>query len=92
MNLDKEIKKAAYKTYGGAETNTGSSAAQVALFTEKIKNLTEYLKTNRKDYNTQRSLVIMVGKRKKHLRYIRNKDIVAYRELIAKVGIRDTFK
>ena len=92
MNLDKEIKKEAFKTYGGSEKNTGSSAAQVALFTEKIKNLTEYHKTNRKDYNTQRSLVIMVGKRKKHLRYIRNKDIVAYRELIAKVGIRDTFK
>ena len=92
MNLDKEIKKEAFKTYGGSDKNTGSSAAQVALFTEKIKNLTEYLKTNSKDYNTQRSLVIMVGKRKKHLRYIRNKDIVAYRELISKVGIRDTFK
>ena len=92
MNLDKEIKKEAYKTYGGSETNTGSAEAQVALFTEKIKHLTEYLKSNRKDYNTQRSLVIMVGKRKKLLRYIRNNDIVNYRELIAKVGIRDTFK
>ncbi|MGB1039520.1 MAG: 30S ribosomal protein S15 [Flavobacteriales bacterium] len=92
MNLDKELKKEAFKTYGGSETNTGSAEAQIALFTEKIAHLTEYLKSNKKDYNTQRSLVLMVGKRRKLLRYVRNKDIVAYRELIAKVGIRDTFK
>ena len=92
MNLDKELKKETFKTYGGSETNTGSAEAQIALFTQKITHLTEYLKSNRKDYNTQRSLVIMVGKRKKLLRYVRNKDIVKYRELIAKLGIRDTFK
>lgn len=92
MNLDKELKKETFKTHGGSETNTGSAEGQIALFTEKIKHLTEYLKTNRKDYNTQRALVLMVGKRRKLLRYVRNKDIVKYRELIAKVGIRDTFK
>ena len=92
MNLDKELKKDLLKKYGGVETNTGSAEGQVAMFTEKIKHLTEHLKENRKDFVTQRSLQLMVGKRRKLLRYIRNKDIVNYRELIAKVGIRDTFK
>jgi len=92
MNLDKELKKEILKDYAGSETNTGSAEGQVAMFTTKIKHLTEHLKENRKDFVTQRSLQLMVGKRRKLLRYIRNKDIVNYRALIAKAGIRDTFK
>lgn len=92
MYLGTEEKKAIFKEFGGADTNTGSPEGQVALFTKRISHLTEHLKKNRKDFVTQRSLIKMVGKRRKMLKYIRNKDIVKYRELIAQLGIRDTFK
>ncbi len=92
MYLGTEEKKAIFKEFGGADTNTGSPEGQVALFTKRISHLTEHLKQNRKDFVTQRSLQKMVGKRRKMLKYIRNKDIVKYRELIAQLGIRDGFK
>jgi small subunit ribosomal protein S15 len=92
MYLDTAKKKELFKTYGGSETNTGSAEGQVALFTTRISHLTEHLKENRKDYNTQRSLINLVGKRRSLLKYIRTNDIVKYRELIAQLGIRDTFK
>ena len=92
MYLGTEKKKEIFKEFGGADTNTGSPEGQVALFTTRISHLTGHLKDNRKDFVTQRSLQKLVGKRRKMLKYIRTNDIVQYRELIAKLGIRDTFK
>ena len=88
MNLAPEVKKNAFKEYGKSEFDSGSTEAQVALFTMKIQHLTEHLKKNKKDMVTERSLVIMVGKRRKLLDYLKSKDIQRYRDLIKKLGIR----
>ena len=61
MYLDKEVKKKIFKKHGGSDTNTGSTEAQVALFTYRISHLTEHLKKNRKDYGTQRALQLLSG-------------------------------
>ncbi len=86
--LTKETKQELFKTYGKSEFDTGSSEGQVALFTARIKHLTEHLKVNRKDFATERSLVLLVGKRRKLLTYIQRKDINRYREIIKKLGLR----
>ena len=86
--LTVEKKAEIFKEYGGNESNTGSTEAQIALFTFRIKGLSEHLKANKKDHSCRRSLLTMVGKRKKLLRYLANKDIQKYRELIDKLGIR----
>ncbi len=88
MYLTKEIKAEIFKKHGGKETNTGSTEGQIALFTHRINHLTQHLKQNHKDYNTERSLVKLVGKRRSLLDYLKNKDIVKYRELIKELGIR----
>jgi small subunit ribosomal protein S15 len=88
MNLAPEVKKKAFKDYGKSEFDSGSTEAQVALFTMKIQHLTEHLKINKKDMVTERSLVIMVGKRRKLLDYLKGKEINRYREIIKKLGIR----
>lgn len=83
-----ERKKQIFAEYGGKETNTGSVDSQVAMFTERIKYLTEHVKSNKKDYANTKALTTMVAKRRKLLKYMANKDIVAYRELIKKLGLR----
>ena len=88
MSLTVKEKQDIFKKYGSDSKNTGSVYSQVALFTKKISNLTEHLKSNRKDYGTQRSLQLMVGKRRKLLDYLRSKDIVKYRDLIKQLGLR----
>ncbi|MBC6999902.1 MULTISPECIES: 30S ribosomal protein S15 [Bacteroidota] len=88
MYLDKEKKAEIFKQYGGKEENTGSTEGQIALFTYRINHLTEHLKRNQKDYNTERSLVRLVGKRRSLLDYMIKNDIVKYRELIKELGIR----
>jgi small subunit ribosomal protein S15 len=88
MYLTKEVKVDIFKKYGGKEINTGSTEGQVALFTHRINHLTEHLKRNHKDYNTERSLVRLVGKRRSLLDYLKKKDIVKYRELIKELNIR----
>jgi small subunit ribosomal protein S15 len=88
MNLAPEVKKKAFKEFGKSEFDSGSTEAQVALFTMKIQHLTEHLKINKKDMVTERSLVIMVGKRRKLLDYLKSKDIQRYRDIIKKLGIR----
>jgi small subunit ribosomal protein S15 len=70
------------------DKDTGSPDVQVALLTDRIKNLTEHLKENRKDNPSRRGLIIMVSKRKRLLKYIKNKDIERYRKLIKELGIR----
>ncbi|AYN66930.1 30S ribosomal protein S15 [Euzebyella marina] len=88
MYLSKEVKADIFKKYGGSEGNTGSTEGQIALFTHRINHLTEHLKRNKKDYNTERSLVRLVGKRRSLLDYMIKKDIVKYRELIKELNIR----
>lgn len=88
MYLAPEKKREIFKKYGKTDTDTGSPEGQVALFTYRIKHLSEHLKRNHKDYNTERSLVKLVGKRRRLLDYIKGKDIAKYRELIAELGIR----
>ena len=88
MYLSKENKKEIFKEHGKSDTDTGSAEGQVALFTARINHLTEHLKNNRKDFNTERSLVMMVGKRKSLLSYLKSKDISRYREIIKKLNLR----
>jgi small subunit ribosomal protein S15 len=88
MYLTAEAKKELFKKHGGSESNTGSSEGQIALFTQRINHLTEHLKKNRKDYNTERSLVKLVGKRRSLLDYLIKTDIVRYREIIKELGLR----
>ncbi|MFT6747040.1 MAG: small subunit ribosomal protein S15 [Glaciecola sp.] len=77
-----------FAKHGKAATDTGSSEGQIALFTERITHLTGHLKNNRKDYVTQRSLQLLVGKRRSLLTYLKNKDIVRYRAIVADLGLR----
>jgi small subunit ribosomal protein S15 len=88
MYLTSEVKKEIFKLHGETETNTGSSEGQIALFTHRITHLTEHLKLNRKDFNTQRSLINLVGKRRRLLDYLKNNDIERYRAIIKTLGIR----
>ncbi len=86
--LSPEKRKEIYTEYGGSETNSGSVQSQVALFSFRIKELSEHLKRNRKDFSCQRALIKMVGRRKRLLNYLAKKDINAYRSLIEKLGLR----
>jgi small subunit ribosomal protein S15 len=88
MYLSKENKKEIFKEHGKSDSDTGSAEGQIALFTARINHLTEHLKNNRKDFNTERSLVMMVGKRKSLLSYLKSKDITRYREIIKKLNLR----
>ena len=88
--LTPEDKKEIFAKYGFAKnvTDTGSAEAQIALFTHRINHLTGHLKKNHKDFNTERSLVKMVGKRKSLLDYLKKKDVLRYRAIIKELGIR----
>jgi small subunit ribosomal protein S15 len=88
MYLTTEKKKEFFKDYGKSEFDTGSTEGQVALFTYRITHLTEHLKENKKDLATERSLIRLVGKRRKLLDYLKRKDIERYRVVIKKLGIR----
>lgn len=88
MYLTKEVKSDIFAKHGGTATNTGSAEGQIALFTHRITHLTEHLKKNRHDYNTERSLVLLVGKRRSLLDYLKKKDINRYREIIKELNIR----
>lgn len=88
MYLTPEIKKEIFKGNGKSEADTGSAEGQIALFTHRIKHLTEHLKVNKNDLATQRSLVRLVGKRRKLLDYLKEKEIERYRAVISKLNIR----
>ena len=76
------------KEFGRTETDTGSPEVQIALLTERINHLTEHLKIHKKDHHSRRGLLKMVGQRKGLLGYMKDKDIIKYRELIATLGLR----
>lgn len=88
MYLTADMKKEFFSDNGKNEFDTGSPEGQVALFTFRIKHLTEHLKANKKDLVTQRSLVRLVGKRRKLLDFLKAKDIERYRAIIKKLGLR----
>ena len=88
MYLDKEKKVEIFEKYGHGTTDTGSVESQVALFSYRISHLTEHLKKNHKDFGTARALTKMVGRRRKLLKYLYNKDINRYRSLIKALGLR----
>ncbi|MDC3388794.1 30S ribosomal protein S15 [Flavobacteriaceae bacterium] len=88
MYLTKEAKAELFAKHGGEAKNTGSAEGQIALFTQRINHLTEHLKKNRKDYNTERSLVMLVGKRRSLLDYLTKKDILRYRAIVKELGLR----
>lgn len=89
MTISKETKAKLIKEYGANEHDSGSSAVQVAIMSTRINELTEHLKEHPKDYHTRRGLLMLVGKRRRLLSYIKGKDIEAYRALIKKLKIRD---
>ena len=88
MSLTTQEKEKIFKKFGNNAKDSGSVYSQIALFTNKISNLTEHLKVNRKDYGTQRSLQLMVGKRRKLLDYLKGKDILKYRDLVKELDLR----
>ena len=88
MYLTKEKIQNIFKDNGSSEKDTGSIEGQIALFTTRINHLTDHLKSNKKDYNTERSLLKMVGKRKSLLSYLKNKNIDRYRAIIKKLSLR----
>ncbi len=88
MYLTTEKKKEIFKLHGKSESDTGSSEGQIALFTYRINHLTGHLKINRKDYNTQRSLLKLVGKRRDLLDYLMKTDIERYRHIVKELGLR----
>lgn len=88
MYLTKEKKQEIFAQFGKSSTDTGTSEGQIALFTFRIKHLTEHLKLNRKDFSTERALVMLVGKRRRRLDYLKSKDIERYRAIIKELGIR----
>ena len=88
MYLTSEKKKEFFETYGAGEADTGSAEGQIALFSYRIAHLTEHLKKNRKDYSTQRALISLVGKRRRLLDYLKDRDIERYRAIIKKLNLR----
>ena len=86
--ITKEIKQQIIKDYQLKEGDTGSPEVQIALLSERISHLTEHLKTHQKDHHSRRGMLMLVGQRRGLLNYLKAKDINAYRELIAKLGIR----
>ena len=88
MYLDQEKKTEIFEQYGQSATDTGSAESQIALFTYRIKHLTEHLKKNHKDFGTARSLTKLVGRRRKMLKYLYQKDINRYRAIVKALGLR----
>ena len=88
MYLDSAKKQEIFGKYGQSNSDTGSAESQVALFSYRIAHLTEHMKANRKDHNTERALTRLVGKRRALLNYVKKKDIERYRAIIKELGIR----
>ncbi len=88
MYLTGDVKKEIFKKHGKSDTNTGISESQIALFTYRIAHLTEHLKTNKKDFSTQRALLKLVGKRRRLLDYLKKRDIERYRAIIKALKLR----
>ena len=88
MPLDVETKKKIIAEYGTSEGDTGSPEVQIALLTQRIKDLTEHSRNHKHDHHSRRGLLLLVGRRKRLLRYLENTDIERYRALIKRLGLR----
>lgn len=89
-SVSKERVEELVKKYGKGEKDSGSAEVQVAIMSERINNLTAHLKDHKKDHHTRRGLMMLIGKRRRLLKYIKNRDIEQYRSLIKSLGIRDS--
>jgi small subunit ribosomal protein S15 len=88
MALAAEVKTKIMQDYATAEGDTGSPEVQVAMLTQRIKDLTEHLKTHKHDHHSRRGLLLLVGRRKRLLAYLQKIDIQRYRSLIERLGLR----
>ena len=88
MPLDAAVKQQIITDYGTGDGDTGSPEVQVALLTRRISDLTEHMKAHRHDFHTQRGLLQLVGRRRRLLRYLEQKDVARYRSLIERLGLR----
>lgn len=88
MYLTVESKEKIFGQYGKSKKDTGSPESQIALFSQRIRHLTEHLKKNAKDFSTQRALLKLVGKRRRLLDYLKYKDIERYRAIIKALDLR----
>ncbi|MBN2522383.1 MAG: 30S ribosomal protein S15 [Bacteroidales bacterium] len=88
MNLTSEQKQEIFGKYGKSDKDTGSPESQIALFSNRINHLTEHLKTNDKDFSTQRALLKLVGKRRRLLDYLKKREIERYRAIIKTLELR----
>ncbi len=88
MALTKKRKSQIIRDFRRSDDDTGSTEVQVAVLTHRIQELTEHLKTHRKDHHSRRGLLQMVGRRRRLLEYLKREDIERYRELISRLGLR----
>ena len=88
MALLKEEKNKIVKEFQNSDTDTGSPEVQIALLTDRINHLTEHLKSHKKDHHSRRGLLMLVGRRRRMLDYVKDNDIERYRNIIAKLGLR----
>ncbi len=88
MALTKEAKREVVGTYGRQEADTGSPQVQIALLTRRIEQLTEHLRTHKKDHHSRRGLLKLVGQRRRLLNYLQKRDLEGYRTLIKELGLR----
>lgn len=88
MALTKEIKSGIIKDFGLHEKDSGSAEVQIALLTKRINELTEHFKAFKKDHNSRRGLLKLVGQRRKLLKYLRKKDVDKYREILERLSLR----
>lgn len=88
MSINLKNKKELAKKYGANEKDTGAVDVQIAMMSQKINELTEHLKLNAKDFSTKRGLLMLVGRRKRLLSYLKSKNVDSYRSLIKKLGLR----
>ena len=88
MALTKDVKEKIVKKYARSEGDTGSAEVQIAILTHEINDLTEHLKVHKHDYHSNRGLLMKVGKRRKLLAYLKDNDVVSYRNVIKKLNLR----
>ena len=88
MPLDTETKKKIMAEYGTGENDTGSPEVQIAMLTQRIRDLTEHARAHKHDHHSRRGLLLLVGRRKRMLRYLESVDIERYRSLIKRLGLR----
>ena len=88
MSIQKEITKEIIGKFGNNENDTGSSETQIAIFSERIKNITSHLKINKKDHSGRRGLVLLVSKRRSLLNYLKKNNVESYKKIIEELNIR----